>query len=404
MTWTVRLDIELVSQFKSDYCGPACAQMVLSTMGLCGLNPQVQILFKTSINFYKGPWLFGSPVGVACTINRYNSGFPGAVPGPPSKEYRVARTPTPYEAVATVVNALHRHAAASVVMVYGSTHWVVVFGAEGQGDPDGGSYSIDNLWVCNPGDAKFGSDTIGVRQRIPYAQFLSEYFDGCNDERTPNAVTMREFGDGCEFVIVTDSRAVPHGKLQLPVPEVPQFPVPPAIDIAQKVLAVQGHSDGTPLTPYLVQRIDRPDEHYYLVPFVRDHTADIVRLDMHGTYLGTALDVGDLSALPGHDGRALEAGVAHNNAAPAKTLVWAPSRESPSPYSPFFKSADAEFVPVAGGLGFKKLHDRATGDAIAPPPDQATPSINGSPQNAAAAAPPQIPPVVTPPVTPTLTG
>ena len=374
--------MDSVGQVENDVCAAACVQMILSSMGLRNLDPRTQdVPFDGSIRSYHGPWIKGNPVGIACTINRFNTG--GSTPpntASPRKKFTVYRTATPYEACSLIVDGLYRYSSPSAVMVIGSTHWIVVNGADGWGSPtEGRAYSLETLLMTNPDNGYYGGDPHrrnpsqrGYRsERVTYADFLETYFTGCNDDNQ----TIHIYGDGCEFVIVTDSRAKANELLLLPPAE---LPVPPTIESINAAIntfmssdigrSMPGSRDGLPAR--VVKRGDRSHEYYCLVPLrISNDTLNVVRLDLQGRYLGNAVFEGDTRTF-GDDHPQLE--LLDNpvrRSAAADVLVWNPSAESASPYNPFFVNPDGgpgRIVSLTGD-SFQELRSRVTGEALALP-------------------------------------
>ena len=333
--------------------------MILEGIGLNGLGPSTQNTLDRSIDIFKSPVTIGNPLGVACTINRYNSGESKDPqhPSPPSKEYRTLRSETPYDACALLVNSLKEFESAAAVQVLGGNHWVVVNGADGEGDPMGGHYTIDTISLCNPDNGLFDGlpkkptprpGKIGFTlETYTYADFIKTYFTGTY---YPD-LTCQELCDGRKFIIVADGRARQKGALAMPKPELLQvlpgpFSVPPAASIA--MLSRKASHDwmltADQRDPLLVKRLDRPDEYYYLVPFaLEDRGVNIVRLDASGSYLGTCLAPdADAELFDSEMPLGLRRAAAGLNLTLDEDvryvqdmLVWHPSVESTTPYRPF---------------------------------------------------------------------
>ena len=385
--WNAHAKIVPVAQEYHDYCGAACIQMILEGMGLKGLDPSAQNTFDRSIDIFKGPVTIGNAVGVACTINRYNSGESADLqnPSPPSKEYRTLRSETPYDACALIVNSLKEFESAAAVQVLGGSHWVVVNGADGDGDPMAGDYTIDTLSLCNPDNGLFDGlpqkpnpkpAKIGFTlETYTYASFIVTYFTGSYYE----ALVCQEHCDGRKFIIVADGRARTKGKLALPKPELlpATLPEPPASII--KMLSRKKPHDwiltADPRSPLLVKRLDRPDEYYYLVPFtLQEGGVNIVRLDASGNYLGTCFAPNADAALfddemPLGIRRAaaelnldLEEGAVYVQ----DMLVWHPSAESASPYRPFrvFSDGGRPVYASLEGVVSPQLHSLGTNTVL----------------------------------------
>lgn len=386
MTWETHLDLEPQCQQLSNYCAAACVQMVLSTMGLRGLDPlQAQPVFYSSTNAWNGPGAFGRPAGVAATINRYNVGerYPRV---PPVMEFSEHRTPMPYQACSTVVNGLVEYGAASAVMVLGSTHWIVVYGAAGDGTPrDGSAFEIALLRMCNPDNGFFngipGGGTGGASAKgfidewITYADFLYTYFSGCNDNAQPSWGVP--YADGRQFVFVTDRRARARGHLRLPRAQDIALSVPPdeALAVFAKSPFAADLENAEHEKPLCVRRADRDAEFYYLVPFALPHgVVRLVRLDSQGNFLGSASGHADWRAFAdparqidfvrdwaGRRGNGLRPGDDHLHA--DETLVWQPSIESASPYNVFRRVGNGALTVYVSwnGAVVPALHDRNTG-------------------------------------------
>jgi len=346
--------------------------MILSTLGVDNTAAGVQHVFQESIENWNGPWEHGNPVGVAVTINRYNVGrsADGKQSLRPGVEYMMKRAATPYAACATLVNALHDYAAASIVMVFGSMHWMVIFGGSGDGEPVGeSSYTIDGLWVVNPDNGLFRDDKLNAgkpgfaREHVTYESFLYDYFDGGNDGKTTSKPGGQRwgYGDGGEFIVVTHADAEPRGRLALPIAEdALRPPMPIDAAVVQWVLAnpVPQLLGAQQRKTRKVRRIDRGDESFFIVPFVKDNKVHVLRFDENGIYRGTAFDMPDEGQF---DDRPTGLVVASEKLDLKLSdadmvnvpLVWAPTEESGSPYKPFYalKTKEGnEYASLSGGI------------------------------------------------------
>jgi hypothetical protein len=391
MPWNSSVGLMPVAQIDNNSCAPACVQMILSSMGMTRLvATDVQPVFTRSIqNIMASTYGIGSPIGVAYSINRFNTGgFTSPNVPPPLIEYRPLETTTPYEACATIIDGLVNHRAASAVFALRATHWIVAYGAEGEGNPADGAFSLKTLLICNPDNGRYGGNPRAPTPRpenpdlsieeITYASFISTYFTGCLDGQLIDA---RFTGKDGVFIAVTSSRAAPAPGL---LPPYPQYPRP------YQALSIQASVDGllkAGLDPALdgaeqgpVRRVLRGDRntYYYLVPFaLRDKTGQVIRLDANGAYAGRAfgseqyvrlLFDGD-GAIDSTKTFAAENGLALD---PSKlqrdeTLLWMPSAESASPYRPFdlvTHNDDKKFYVSQGGFVSTALHDRGTGDTL----------------------------------------
>lgn len=378
--WNALATIVPVAQEYQNFCAAASIQMILEGIGLTGLGPGAQYLFNQSINIFKSPLAIGNPLGVACTINRFNSGESGDPlhPSPPSKEYRTLRSETPYDACALIVNSIKEFGSAAAVQVLGGNHWVVLYGANGDGDPMGGRYTVDTLLLCNPDNGFFGDSPkpgkLGFTlETYTYASFILTYFTGTYFP----TVICQELCDGRKFIIVADRRAVAKGDLAMPIPELlsgtPPVPAVPTADSIEKLSRKASHDwirTAEPRRSLLVKRLDRPDDYYYLHPYaLKERGVNIVRLDRSGNYLGMCSAPTADPAIFDDDMRlGLERAAEHLNAEfggprfAQDMLVWHPSVESTSPYRPFRVIRDGEsrvFVSLEGEVT-RQLHSLET--------------------------------------------
>lgn len=389
MTWNAGTGIDPVMQEMGNYCAAACAEMILASLGNRQHDPTaLQSTVFDAINIWGGPWMTGNPTGLAMTINTYNTGRPsdqlmaltGGV-GSPSAEYRTARFRTPYEACATIVSALHETGMPSAVMVLGSTHWVVVHGACGDGDL-AGPFGIGSFFLCNPDNGYYGGapgcgkpkEPSFLLEEITYRTFLSTYLYGSNDGHGLSAYFG--YGDDAQFVIVTDSRAAPRADLALPLPiqlVSPNVPTDAVEKAIRSSFADDAHVVRDRFVVHLVRRTDRRRERYYLVPLeLDDGTGEVLRFDERGRYLGRAFGTAaDARALIDIDPIARVIAVARDEGWFAAGLeisveaIWNPDATA-SPYQPLFLLTAGDrtyFVSPAGNV-FRTLQHRLTGEDL----------------------------------------
>ena len=348
MPWSRSVGLIPVKQAEGNFCGPACIQMILSSLGLTQLvADNVQQRFMDFINVMDSTVPMGNPNGVAYTINRFNtSGFIAPV-SPAAIKYRPARTSTPYEGCATIVDALLHHHAPSIVAVFDATHWVVIFGAEGDGTPGNGPFSVKRMLMCNPDNGYYKQVPRASRgpkplysgfsvEEITYASFIETYFYGAANTDD-------------NFTIVTTSLAKSDPDLLPPYPEDAPEPVKPALQAALDARPIPG-LDPLPEKahrgkPRVVRRVDHGSL-YYLIPVVLpDDAGQIVRFDAQGRYAGRLFGSAEQAARLLNDGApvesvrvfaqtedvTLDANELHRD----DTLVWRPSDKSATPYHPF---------------------------------------------------------------------
>lgn len=263
-------------------------------------------------------------------------------------------------------------------MVYGSDHWIVVRGYTASATPQNSGdvgysisgFDINNPWPPTPSPAPppphTGGDVCGsggnrgvADEHISYSSWKSNYMTGVPGGHWSG-----------KFIAVCDPEPPPT-RHPLSTPEQrPRFDGEELIgsrvaaDLSRESLEVAGLLDrenwrkaleGTRVgDAILVQRLDRADDFYWIVPQVRDGVPTaVVNIDARfGEYmqaralpdpLGTALLTlgkeevnaavyGRLHELPGEAGQLR---IRPDIACISKHWVWRPCRESLSPFYPF---------------------------------------------------------------------
>lgn len=382
------------------YCGAACAQMVLEQLG-AGLLDQDSLYNDNHSHSVIEPSWYTAPDGLQWTMNnRKPATFPNSfVPFALDSEDAISRK---------IVWTIHHYQVAPIALVYGWAHWIVVRGYDADVAPNGAddtTFSISGLFINNPWPptpatppppphtATDGCGTGGDRgiadEHIAYVTWQDTYMTG-----VPNG-----FWKG-KYVAVCDPEP--------PADRVGKQSRPKQTDNGERLLtpekAVERALAGMreyklldrepwksdlantrPGDASLVQRLDRPDSFYYVVPFRsnarlaralvcvdarfgnyrqavavpdRSHNA------LHGLNFSsaTALQrvIGQKINLGGRKGRIVVRKEAHSL---YPTLVWKPCRESLSPYFPFFLITvgnERLYIRVDGQI-FTKLHDRDRG-------------------------------------------
>jgi hypothetical protein len=372
VAWNVRLPAQWVYQKIPDGCATASVAIALDALGRhLDPNAMTEILdaLRASIDTWTGPFGekgTGNPAGVAGTLNRYAPPHAG---GPASKvssqsEYRVFACPTPYEACATIVNALVKYRSPSIAMIYQGHHWVTVIGAYGEGTPSpGNDYTIEGFWVSNP------AVQMTVEQ-IAYKGWLYEHFTG-----------FAAYPLG-QFVVVTDARATAAGRLHLPPPdELPGGLRGPSVDpVARALQGLERNNLMSTISATTAAKYDgianpvkitqfgvgegRSD--FWLVAF-EGPTSEaaswtLVRIDaLSGEYLGVALGTNrgypltptfqsfvlslkDPLTARGYSPEFLSRVNALRSSPDTlrQSLGWQPSNVSSSPYAPFVRADDGQ--------------------------------------------------------------
>jgi hypothetical protein len=401
------LTVPYHQQDTSYYCGAACAQMVLASPGVgAGMLDQDDLYTDnhnhsttdTGVNWATGP------DGLEWTMNdRRPAGFTNSfVLFALNNEDAISRK---------ICWTIHHYQVAPISLVYGWAHWIVVRGFDASDAPASSgdtSYSItafdvNNPWPPVPGayDATLapppphsatdgcggGGDRGVANEHITYATWQADYMTG-----VPGGYWSGKFLSVCD----PEPPAEIRGRARIPEKRLEGNKLISIKDAAKRAVAgfeqyglnkrkgwkrvLKGTSPGKPM---LVQRLDRTDSFYYIVPMQssKKRTPVLASVDArYGNYrqavaltegqsaLVNAPDqkellkklVGSRITLPGLEGRLLvrqEALCVHS------TLVWKPCRESLSPYWPFHMisiGSQRIYVRIDGQI-FTQLHDDVKG-------------------------------------------
>jgi hypothetical protein len=360
------------------YCGAACAQMVVASMG-AGLQGQDGLYTDARNHTSELASWYNPPDGLLWLMNdRRPAGFGGwfvlySLGGEDALSRKLCWT-------------IHHYQVAPIALVYGGDHWLVVRGFTASAAPasyDDTAYTItgfdlNNPWPPAPSfyapptpppappphSATDGCGSGGTRgtanEHIAYSKWQSSY------------ATANKYGTlwNGRFVAVCDPDPPP----TRPGAQAPgakkrggERLLTPKAAVQHALTGLKRHglteredwtpalSDTKPATPALVQRLDQIDSFYYIVPFERpgDGVTAAVAVDARfgdyeqalavpaeGGRLLEALDrkavlervVGQTLDLGGRTGRVTVRPEAYSL---YPTLVWRPARESLSPFVPF---------------------------------------------------------------------
>jgi hypothetical protein len=383
-------------QDTDTYCGAACAQMVLASMGANLASQDVLYTDGRNHTAELAAW-YNPPDGIQWVLNDRR----------PGGWFALFALDTEDALSRKLVWTLHHYQVAAVALVFSGDHWVVVRGYDATAAPatsDDVSYSINAFDINNPwppvpaffghappqppphgaADGCGGGGLRGVaNEHIAYATWQSQYM-------TPNVYGTAWAG---KFVAVCDPDPPPSrpGRLMAQVARGGGTALMAAASVG--TLAMAGVSrygldqrpdwgpalnNATAGTPLLVQRLDAVDSYYYIVPFtdasgdvraavsVNARTGDYrqsIMVDPGGPGILTGLDddqiraltIGKKFNLPNRQGRLF---VREEAAALSPTLVWQPCLESLSPFYPFHLVSVGAFnlyVRVDGQV-FTELH------------------------------------------------
>lgn len=379
------------------YCGAACAQMVLNSIGAGLIDQNTLYSDNHSHSTTESGW-YTAPDGLNWTLNNLMpASFPSYfVVDALASEPLISRR---------LVWTLHHYKVAPVAMVFGSQHWIVVRGYTASAAPaswDDSSYSIDSFDVNNPepptpgglnpmlapppphssGDGCGTGGSRGVaNENIAYATWQADYMTG---------VPSGHWGG--QFVAVCDperppTRPGPPGRRFGPLlPDNQLLALNDAAKVAMQGLETYGlvHREpvrellrAKPQAPVVVQRLDRADEFYYIVPYaLADATPLAVIVDarrgeyrqsVYGAAQNTVFAtqsrevvarevVGRRFELPDRQGSLY---VRPEAVCQYPYLVWKPCRQSLSPYYPFhmFTVGGSRIYVRVDGAIFTELTD-----------------------------------------------
>lgn len=367
MTVHENLAVQYHQQDTDYYCGAACAQMVLEQCGSGLLNQTDLYNDNHNHSTTESGWYTG-PDGLTWTMNNRQSG-----------RYFVLDALTTEDAISRMIAwTIHHYRVAPIAMVYGSDHWIVVRGYTASDSPKHSGdvgYSISGLDINNPWpftpkpgpppphSAGDGCGTGGARgvadEHVSYATWGSTYMTGipsghwqgrfvavCDPEPPPTehpreTPPRRSRFDGEE--LIGSGLAAELSRMSLEEVGL--------LDRKDWRHALEGTEPGEAL---LVQRLDRANTFYWIVPQMRGELATVaVNIDARfGDYMqAKALPEPRDTAMPALGDREIdeaiyrrlhqlpfEAGqlrVRREVASVGRHWVWRPCRESLSPYYPF---------------------------------------------------------------------
>lgn len=372
MTVTHNLSVEYHQQDTDDYCGAACAQMVLETIG-AGLESQDTLYADNHSNsVLETDWATG-PDGLQWTmLNRRPVAF---------TNWFGLVTESTEDALSRIVAwTIHHYQVAPIALVYGWAHWIVVKGYQASGHPGDSAdtgYSIDGFYVNNPWPPvpsdlvpppppHSSSDGCGIggtrgiaNEYITYATWQGTYMTG-----VPGGYWAGK------YVAICDPEP-PAKKIGRQVIEKPWADGETIIDeksaatfasrgLQQHNLAKQSGWERAlagiqPARSMLVTRLDRPNRFYYIVAMGRSREALSALALVDGRFgnfqQAAALERDDLyrNLIGRNDIEKillkkpiwLDKQQGRLKLYPGlfciyPTLVWKPCKESLSPYYPFY--------------------------------------------------------------------
>ncbi len=367
MTSHQDLPTQYHQQDTNYYCGAASAQMVLEQCG-AGLLGQVGLYNDNHGHSTTESGWYTAPDGLTWTMNNRQS-----------SKYFVLDALSTEDAISRMIAwTIHHYQVSPIAMVYGWAHWIVVRGYTASAAPNGSGdvgytlsgFDINNPWPPTPTPAPppphTGGDVCGsggdrgvADEHISYTTWRTDYMTGIPSGHWAG-----------KFVAVCDPDPPPTRHPERQEPRRRHFDGERLIEAAQaaelsdRALEVTGLAkrdswrkalDGTEAgEAVLVQRLDRNDSFYWIVPRSRGGVVTaVVNIDArYGDYMqaralpeprATALLTLDRKEVDGHlyerlhelPDRAGQLLVRPDLACVSDHWVWRPCTESLSPYYPF---------------------------------------------------------------------
>jgi hypothetical protein len=388
---TENLPVQHHQQDTDYYCGAACAQMVLESLG-AGLLDQDDLFADNHSHSTLDPgvpWSTG-PDGLEWTLNDRR---------PPSfnNYFALFALDTEEQISRKICWTIHHYQVAPVALVYGFDHWVVVRGFTASAQPSSSadnSYSIDGFDLNNPwpyapsydtpSDAPppphsandgcgTGADRGIANEHVAYATWQSTYMTG-----VPRGHWKGKFVGVCDPELPSNrggerrSRRKRSRNGRMLSQERIAATAVEGLKEYGLVERKEWHGvlqKGEPSSAIVVERLDRPNNFYSLVPFVRGRgVVAYVSVDARsGDYLQSALlpnvksqFISREQALKLVINKRVELGnrsgrlhVREGAVCMYPHLVWRPCMESLSPYFPFYMFTVGRFrlyVRVDGAI------------------------------------------------------
>lgn len=408
MTVHENLAVNYHQQDTSVYCGAACAQMVLNSIGTALLD-QVNLYNDGRNNTSELASWYNPPDGLTWVMNdRRPVGFTNHfVLFPLNTEDAISRK---------LIWTIHHYQVAPVALVFGGDHWIVVRGYEASAAPTSSAdtdytisaFEVNNPWPPAPSfylpppppphpappphSATDNCGTGGTRgaanEHIAYSAWKSNYMTGnkygtlwngknvaiCDPEppaeRSGNVESPVKRASGDKIISVKEAMKYAARGLE-------------RFDLPNRKGYSDAFKDTRPSKPVLVHRLDKTDSFYYIIPYEQKEkkaTAAVAVDGRFGDYQQTiALPPGGSHILSGLDrdeilesvkGQEIRLECSRESIVVREeafclypALVWRPCLESLSPFWPFHMVTIGDhriYIRVDGRI-FTKLHTHIPG-------------------------------------------
>ncbi|MEA2329360.1 MAG: hypothetical protein QOE68_4319 [Thermoanaerobaculia bacterium] len=280
MSWSFNTGDRYHTQDTSYYCGAACAMMTLAEIGVPYTSlDQIDLYDSNHAHNVQSSW-YTDPYGLCYTLNdrRPASFLPNF--------FVVHKRLTEAEGTRDVAFTLYHYKVSPSVLVYNCAHWNVVCGVQTDVDPATGPYVVEGFWLNNPVwdfliTSHDATDTCGSggfngigNEFVTYSEWQTNRFNGCVYDAPstqwisvcdPEPATI-ELPRKRETRYRGDGRTLIDPKLVAGIAEegLAEY------GLAESKLASRALRNGRVSEPVLVQRLDRPNDFYYLSRWEQD--------------------------------------------------------------------------------------------------------------------------------------
>jgi hypothetical protein len=378
MSVTEDLEVPYYQQETDFYCGAACAKMVLEEIGAGALDQDDLYIDNNSHSTLDVVQWYTGPDGLTWTMNARK-------PATFTNSFVLFDEVTEDAISRKIAWTIHHYQVAPIALVYGWQHWVVVRGYEASDAPTSSadtSIILNGLFINNPWPPTDYSTPGIADEHISYTTWVSTYMTG-----VPDGIWSGRFLAVCD----PEPAATEVGRRETEPGEPKRQKLLDPAEAARHALAgidrhrlrehgrfARAFEGAEPSAARLVQRLDRTDSFYYLVPLLREdrpkavisvgaldaryHQASIVP-DDSGWDLGSLEREAIFDRVVGRrlvvDETRVRVPVRGEAVSIYPTLVWKPCRESLSPSHPFamIMVGDQRFYVRSDGEIFSKLHD-----------------------------------------------
>jgi hypothetical protein len=280
MSWTFNTGDRYHTQDTSYYCGAACAMMTLAKIGVPYSSLDQVDLYDSNHSHNAQPNWYTDPYGLCYTLNdrRPASFLP--------RFFVVHKRLTEAEGTRDVAFTLYHYQVSPSILVYNCAHWNVVCGVQTDVDPTTGPYVVEGFWLNNPvWDSSIavhdGTDTCGSggshgigNEFVTYGEWQTNRFNGCvYDASSPQWISVCDPEPArIDLPLKRETRYRGDGRTLIHPKEISALAEEGLSEygLHESRFAYQALRSGKLADPVLVQRLDRPNDFYYLSGWEQD--------------------------------------------------------------------------------------------------------------------------------------